>query len=85
MFYDMLGMLWFKVENENLGYCLGVIGVICDIVIDYEEVVSYIVEYLLYVYLEFLKSCYKIDELLEFDWEFVEMVGKKCGCICGGN
>lgn len=85
MLYDTPGMLWPKVENENSGYRLGATGAIRDTAIDYEEVASYTAEYLLQAYPELLKSRYKIDELPESDWEFVEMAGKKRGCIRGGN
>ncbi|HBN87766.1 MAG TPA: ribosome biogenesis GTPase YlqF, partial [Rheinheimera sp.] len=73
MLYDTPGMLWPKVENENSGYRLGATGAIRDTAIDYEEVASYTAEYLLHAYPELLKSRYKIDELPESDWEFVEM------------
>ncbi|MBQ4844849.1 ribosome biogenesis GTPase YlqF [Pseudoalteromonas sp. MMG013] len=85
MLYDTPGMLWPKVENENSGYRLAATGAIRDTAIDYEEVASYTAEYLLLAYPRLLQSRYKIDELPEQDWEFIEMAGKKRGCIRGGN
>jgi len=85
MLYDTPGMLWPKVENENSGYRLGATGAIRDTALEYEEVASYTAEYLLRAYPELLKARYKIAELPESDWEFVEMAGKKRGCIRGGN
>ena len=85
MLYDTPGMLWPKVENENSGYRLGATGAIRDTALEYEEVASYTAEYLLRAYPELLKARYKIDELPQSDWEFVEMAGKKRGCIRGGN
>lgn len=58
MFFDILGILWLKVENFYSGFCLVVIGVVKDIVMEYDEVVFYIVEYLVKYYLERLKECY---------------------------
>ncbi|KZN40666.1 ribosome biogenesis GTPase YlqF [Pseudoalteromonas luteoviolacea] len=85
MLYDTPGMLWPKVENENSGYRLAATGAIRDTAINYEEVASYTAEYLLKAYPELLKSRYKIDELPECDWTFIEMAGRKRGCIRGGN
>ena len=85
MLYDTPGMLWPKVENENSGYRLGATGAIRDTALDYEEVASYAAEYLLHAYPELLKVRYKFDDLPESDWEFVEMAGKKRGCIRSGN
>ena len=85
MLYDTPGMLWPKVENENSGYRLAATGAIRDTAIDYEEVASYTAEYLLEAYPKLLQTRYKIEELPEQDWEFMEMAGKKRGCIRGGN
>ncbi|CAM4057657.1 ribosome biogenesis GTPase YlqF [Pseudoalteromonas byunsanensis] len=85
MLYDTPGMLWPKVENENSGYRLAATGAIRDTAIDYEEVASYTAEYLIHAYPELLKARYKLDELPEQDWEFIEIAGKKRGCIRGGN
>ncbi|OCQ18759.1 ribosome biogenesis GTPase YlqF [Pseudoalteromonas luteoviolacea] len=85
MLYDTPGMLWPKVENENSGYRLAATGAIRDTAINYEEVASYTAEYLLKAYPELLRSRYKIDELPECDWTFIEMAGRKRGCIRGGN
>jgi ribosome biogenesis GTPase A len=85
MLYDTPGMLWPKVENENSGYRLAATGAVKDTAMNYEEVASFTAEYLLTAYPELLKSRYKIDELPEQDWEFVEMAGRKRGCIRGGN
>ncbi len=85
MLYDTPGMLWPKVENENSGFRLAATGAIKDTAHDYEEVASYTAEYLLTAYPELLKARYKINKLPESDWEFVEMAGKKRGCIRSGN
>ncbi len=85
MLYDTPGMLWPKVENENSGYRLAATGAIRDTAINYEEVASYTAEYLLSAYPALLKSRYKMDELPEQDWEFIEQAGRKRGCIRSGN
>ncbi|QTL36378.1 ribosome biogenesis GTPase YlqF [Pseudoalteromonas viridis] len=85
MLYDTPGMLWPKVENENSGYRLAATGAIRDTAINYEEVASYTAEYLLQAYPHLLQARYKIDELPDCDWTFIEMAGRKRGCIRGGN
>lgn len=85
MLYDTPGMLWPKVENENSGYRLAATGAIRDTAIEYEEVASYTAEYLLHAYPSLLSARYKVEPLPESDWEFVEMAGKKRGCIRSGN
>ncbi|WP_125783443.1 ribosome biogenesis GTPase YlqF [Pseudoalteromonas rubra] len=85
MLYDTPGMLWPKVENENSGYRLAATGAIRDTAINYEEVASYTAEYLLQAYPQLLQARYKIDELPDCDWTFIEMAGRKRGCIRGGN
>ncbi|AXQ99412.1 ribosome biogenesis GTPase YlqF [Pseudoalteromonas piscicida] len=85
MLYDTPGMLWPKVENENSGYRLAATGAIRDTAINYEEVASYTAEYLLGAYPELLKARYKLDELPDCDWTFIEMAGRKRGCVKGGN
>ena len=85
MLYDTPGMLWPKVENENSGYRLAATGAIRDTAINYEEVASYTAEYLIQTYPELLRARYKIDDLPEQDWEFIEQAGRKRGCIRQGN
>ena len=85
MLYDTPGMLWPKVENENSGYRLAATGAIRDTAIEYEDVASYTAEYLLQSYPKLLQQRYKIDELPEQDWQFIELAGKKRGCIRQGN
>ncbi len=85
MLYDTPGMLWPKLENEHYGYRLAATGAIRDTVVVYEDVGSYVSEYLLGAYPELLKARYKLDELPETDWEFMEMAGKQRGCVRSGN
>ncbi|WP_108652876.1 ribosome biogenesis GTPase YlqF [Dongshaea marina] len=85
MLYDTPGMLWPKFDNEHAGYRLAATGAIGRAALDYEEVASHTAEYLLQAYPELLKARYKLDELPECDWEFVQMAAKKRGCIRSGN
>ncbi|WP_230655823.1 ribosome biogenesis GTPase YlqF [Psychrobacter sp. I-STPA10] len=85
MLYDTPGMLWPKIENPNSGYRLAATGAIRDTAFNYEDVASYTAEYLLQAYPELLQARYKIDELPQNDWVFLEMAGRNRGCIRSGN
>ncbi|WP_462164831.1 ribosome biogenesis GTPase YlqF [Pseudoalteromonas xiamenensis] len=84
MLYDTPGMLWPKVENGNSGYRLAATGAVRDTAMNYEEVASFTAEYLLSEYPELLKARYKMEELPECDWEFIERAGKLRGCLRSG-
>ncbi|WP_298444441.1 ribosome biogenesis GTPase YlqF [uncultured Ferrimonas sp.] len=85
MLYDTPGMLWPKLENEHYGFRLAAIAAIRDTVVNYEELGSYVSEYLLATYPERLSERYKLEQLPETDWEFMEAAGKKRGCVKGGG
>lgn len=82
---DTPGMLWPKILNENSGYRLAVTGAVKDTAFEHEDIASYAAEYLLWAYPEKLRERYKIDELPELDYEFVEELGRKRGCVRSGG
>lgn len=79
--FDILGVLWFKFENLYLIYWLVLLGVVKNIVMEYDDVGFFVVDYFIKVYLEVMKECYKLDELLDIEIEFLEVVVKMCGVI----
>ncbi|GAA4879640.1 ribosome biogenesis GTPase YlqF [Ferrimonas pelagia] len=85
MLYDTPGMLWPKLENEHFGYRLAAIAAVRDTVVDYEDLGSYVSEYLMGAYPERLMERYKLDELPAEDWQFMEAAGRKRGCMRSGN
>ncbi|MFI3245565.1 MAG: ribosome biogenesis GTPase YlqF [Ferrimonas sp.] len=85
MLYDTPGMLWPKLETEHYGFRLAAIAAIRDTVVNYEELGSYVSEYLLIAYPERLKTRFKLEQLPETDWEFMEQAGKKRGCMKSGG
>ncbi|SHI18799.1 ribosome biogenesis GTPase YlqF [Ferrimonas marina] len=85
MLYDTPGMLWPKLENEHYGYRLAAIAAIRDTVVDYEDLGSYVSEYLMQAYPDRLMERYKLDALPEEDWQFMEAAGRKRGCVRSGN
>jgi ribosome biogenesis GTPase A len=82
---DTPGILWPKIDNENSGYRLAVTGAVKDTAFEHEDIASFAAEYLLQAYPERLKARYKLDDLPEQDYQFVEAMGKKRGCVRSGG
>ncbi|MEE9351291.1 MAG: ribosome biogenesis GTPase YlqF [Thiotrichaceae bacterium] len=83
---DTPGVLWPNIENEHSGYRLAATGAIKDTAITYDDIAFYAAEYLLPNYPESLKERFQLDELPETEMEFMEVIGKKRGCLrAGGN
>jgi len=81
---DTPGVLWPNIENEHSGYRLAATGAIKDTAIEYDDIAYYTAEYLLENYPEQLKKRYQLDELPETEAEFMEIIGKKRGCLRAG-
>ena len=81
---DTPGVLWPNIENEHSGYRLAATGAIKDTAIDYDDIAYYTAEYLLENYPDRLKKRYGLDELPETEAEFMEIIGKKRGCLRAG-
>ena len=81
---DTPGVLWPNIENEHSGYRLAATGAIKDTAIDYDDIAYYTAEYLLDNYPDRLKKRYGLDELPETEAEFMEIIGKKRGCLRAG-
>ena len=82
---DTPGMLWANIENPHSGYRLAATGAIKDTALEYEDVASYLAEYLLENYPDALLERFQLDELPRDEYEFFEVIGKKRGCIRAGN
>lgn len=82
---DTPGMLWPNIENENSGYRLAATGAIRDTALDLQAVASFIAEFLLKTYPERSLRRYDIDLMPRSDFEFLEAIGRKRGCIVSGG
>ncbi len=82
---DTPGLLWPNVENKNSGYRLGITGAIKDTALVYADIADFTAELLLDIYPESLKSRYETETLPERSHEFLELVGRKRGCLSGGG
>lgn len=82
---DTPGMLWPKIENQNSGYRLAASGAIRETALDLQEVASFIAEFLITEYPERVKLRYDLEVLPATDFELLETIARKRGCIVSGG
>ncbi len=84
---DTPGILWPKFEDKEAAKRIAFTGGIKDEIMDVEELAFYLIGYLRQNYPDMLKERYKLTENLdEFeDFDLVELIGKKRGCIVSGG
>lgn len=84
---DTPGILWPKFEDPEVGRRIAFTGGIKDEIMDIEELAFFLVGYLRQNYRELLEERYKITEDTESldDFELLELIGKKRGCIVSGG
>ncbi|SHJ96055.1 ribosome biogenesis GTPase A [Paramaledivibacter caminithermalis DSM 15212] len=83
--FDTPGILWPKIEDENVGLNLAFTGAIKDEILDIDEICVKLLEKLSIRYPENLKNRYKLDKLEEDPVINMEYIGKKRGCIKAGG
>jgi len=82
---DTPGMLWPNLENYNTGYRLATTGAIKDTALKHDDVASFAGEFFLHHYPEALKQRYQLETLPETDYELLQLIGKKRGCLRSGG
>ncbi|MBQ9267823.1 MAG: ribosome biogenesis GTPase YlqF [Clostridia bacterium] len=84
---DTPGILWPKFDNEVYARHLAYIGTIKDDVIDVEELALELVKELVKIDKDKLYERYKIadDFTYEMDYELLEEIGRKRGCLVKGQ
>lgn len=82
---DTPGVLWPNIENRNSGYRLAATGAIKETAMQNDDVALFTAEYLLKAYPEALLKRYQLNTLPATDYELLEAVGKKRGCLRGGG
>lgn len=82
---DTPGMLWPNLENHNTGYRLATTGAIKDTALKHDDVASFAGEFFLQHYPEALKQRYQLATLPEVDYELLQIIGKKRGCLRAGG
>ena len=84
---DTPGILWPKFEDKEVGRRIAFTGGIKDEIMDIEELAFFLVGYLRKNYPRMLAERFKITEDTSEigDFELVELIGKKRGCIVSGG
>ncbi len=82
---DTPGMLWTNIENEASGYRLAATGAIRDTAFELQEVASFIAEFFIETYPERLIQRYDIEPLPQTEFELLEAIARKRGCIISGG
>jgi len=82
---DTPGILWPKFEDENIAYNLAFTGAIKDEIMDVEELGVVLCGYLRDNYPQSLESRYKLSELSDDNYELLQMIGRKRGCVISGG
>ena len=84
---DTPGILWPKFEDPEVAKSIAFTGGIKDEIMDIEELAFYLIGYLRENYPDMLKERFKLTENLgEYeDFDIIELIGKKRGCIISGG
>lgn len=82
---DTPGVLWPNIENPNSGYRLAATGAIKDTAMQNDDVAHFTAEFLLKAYPEAVKKRYQLDTLPDTEYELLEAIGKKRGCLRAGG
>lgn len=83
--FDTPGILWGNIENQNSGYRLAATGAIKDTAFTHEDVASWTAEFLLRDYPELVKNRFQFENLPKNEMEFLEILGRKRGCLKSGG
>jgi len=82
---DTPGILWPKFENENSGYRLAASGAVKDTAMEYTDVATHALEYLLQHYPAELSSRFRLKELPPSAAEALHTIAAKRGCLKPGG
>ncbi len=82
---DTPGIMNPSPKDELSGYRLAASGAIRDTAMEYEDVAMFAADYLLQRYPEKLSERFKVTELPETSYDFLEVVARKRGCLKKGG
>ena len=86
---DTPGILWPKLEGENVGRNLAFTGAVRDEIMDLEELAFHLCAVMGRLYPERLKERYKLPAGTEISglegWEILEMLGRRRGFLISGG
>ncbi len=78
---DTPGVLWPNVENLYSGYRLATIGSIKETAMEYADAAFFSAEFMLKHFPDRLRDRYGLELLPTSNMEFIEMLGRKRGCL----
>lgn len=79
---DTPGILWPKIENQDVAKKLVAVASIKDEIIDLEQIATWLINFLIDYYPELLQVRYK---LAQFSDDVLGDIGKKRGCLMSGG
>ena len=85
--FDTPGILWPKIEDQNVGMKLAYTGAIKDEILHIDDIAYHLLEALITKYPELIMSRYKFeeDEMHGPTIEVMDEIGRKRGCIKRGK
>ncbi|WP_231877004.1 ribosome biogenesis GTPase YlqF, partial [Oleiphilus sp. HI0067] len=82
---DTPGILWPKLEPATCGYRLASTGAVKDTAMEYEDVAWECLKEFRVLYPNALKDRYGLSEFGSDEYELLELIGKKRGCLKSGG
>ena len=82
---DTPGILWPKLEGENVGCYLAATGAIKDSLLDTLEIASFVAQFILKHHPGGLRTRFNFEELPQDSVQLLECIGKKRGCLGTGG
>lgn len=82
---DTPGMLWPNIENRHSGYRLAATGAIKDTAISHEDVVNYLLDFLIVSYPQRLLARFNLELMPANIQALMLAIGKKRGCLKAGG
>ncbi|KZZ57821.1 ribosome biogenesis GTPase YlqF [Oleiphilus sp. HI0125] len=82
---DTPGILWPKLEPATCGYRLASTGAVKDTAMEYEDVAWECLKEFRVLYPNALKDRYGLSEFGSDEYELLEFIGKKRGCLKSGG
>ena len=81
---DTPGILWPKIENQEVAYNLASLTSIKEEILNIDDIAIYIINTLYKYYPIILKEKYGVENIDDIT-EVLEMIGRKRGCLMKGN
>lgn len=83
--FDTPGILWPKIEDQEVGLNLAYVGSIRDEIMDLEEIALSLVNFMMKNYPEMLRERYQIEIDSQEPIDVMNRIAERRGCILKGN